>query len=88
MPRHAHQRLDRLPQGRAQPAQSPDVRRVAIRHSRSLDPPPGLRAAICREEIVRHGRSGRRDRIDEIHRDNGLADNGEPAASPAAGPES
>jgi hypothetical protein len=50
---------------------------------RSLDPPPGLRAAICREEIVRHGRSGRRDRIDEIYCNNGLADNGEPAASPA-----
>jgi hypothetical protein len=28
-----------------------------------------------------HRRSGHRDRIDEIHRDNGLADNGGPAAA-------
>jgi hypothetical protein len=51
--------------------------------ARCLDPPPGPRPAIRRQEVVRHGRSGRRDRVDEIHRDNGLANDGEPAASPA-----
>ena len=64
-----------------QPPQGPDVRKVYVRHARSLDPPPGLGAAIRRQEVVRYGRSGRRDGIDEIHRDDRLADNGGPTAA-------
>jgi hypothetical protein len=73
-------------QGRAQPAQGPDIRKISARHPGCLDPPPGFRVAIDREEIVRRRRSGRRDRIDEIHGDNRLADHGEaPETSSANG---
>jgi len=65
---------------RAELAQRPDVRHVSGQDACFLDPPPGLRTAIRRQEIVCHGRSGRRD-VDEIHGDNRLADNGEPATA-------
>jgi hypothetical protein len=79
-----YQRLDHVPQDRPQPADGPDVRKVPARQARSLEAPPGLGAAIRRQEIVRHGRSGRRDGIDEIHGDNELAHNGQPAAAGSA----
>ena len=75
------QRLDHVPQGRAQPAQGPGLGQVSGRHARSLDPPPGLRAALGRQEIVPRRRSGRRDGIDQIHGDNGLADHREAPAT-------
>ena len=62
-------------------AQGPGVWQVSVRHARSLDPPPGLRAAIRRQHVVARRRSGRRDGIDEIHRDNGLADHREAPAT-------
>jgi len=80
-----HQCLDHVAQRRAQPAQGLDVRQAPARHARSLDPPPGRRAALRRQEVIRHGRSGDRDRINEIHGDNKFADNGEPAATGRAG---
>jgi hypothetical protein len=79
-----HQRLDRFPQGRAQPPQGPQVRQFSARDARPFDPPPNPRVAIRRQEIVHRGRSGRRDGIDEIHRDNRLADYGEAPASVSA----
>jgi len=69
-----YQRLDHCAQCRAQPTQGPDVRKVSSRYACSLDPPPSLRVAIGRQEIVRRRRSGRRDGIDEVHGDNRLAD--------------
>ena len=33
-------------------AQGPGVWQVSVRHARSLDPPPGLRAPIHRQEVV------------------------------------
>jgi hypothetical protein len=73
--------FDQVPQGRAQPAQGPGVRQFSRRHARCLGPPPGRRAAILRQEVVPRRRSGRRAGIDEIHRDNGLADHHETAAA-------
>jgi DNA-binding transcriptional LysR family regulator len=77
--------LDHVAQRRAQPAQGLDVRQASARHARSLDPPPGRRAALRRQEVIRHGRSGDRDGINEIHGDNEFAGNGEPAAAGRAG---
>ena len=57
---------------------------VAMNASRGF-PPPGRRAALRRQEVIRHGRSGDRDGINEIHGDNKFADNGEPAAAGRAG---
>jgi hypothetical protein len=76
-----YQRLDHIAQRRAQPVQGLDVRQAPARHARSLNPPPGRRAALRRQEVVRHGRSGGRDGVNKIHGDNGFADNGEPAAA-------
>ena len=76
-----YQRLDRCAQGRAQLAKGPDVREVSARYAGPLDPPPGLRVAIRRQQIFRRRRSGRCDGINEIQGNNRLAHHSEAPAT-------
>jgi hypothetical protein len=64
-----HQRLDHRPDGRAEPAQGPEVRQVPAGHAGPLDPPPGFGAAIRRQQVVagrRRPMTGIRD-FDKCH---------------------